>query len=126
MVAGWGREAFRFGRPFLITEGQQMSIALRPDELLTFMELNSVEVPGCQVAPNKATCIGQKIPLIQKVGDNNHLVQLYCAVASSDKATFWKSPTGFLKIDTEMNKEQKKERDFRREAILALKSLLRC
>lgn len=48
----------------LIREGWQVPNAPRLNELLTFMELNSVEVPRCHVASNKATCVGQKTPLI--------------------------------------------------------------
>lgn len=71
MVAGVGGEAFGFGRSFLITKDSRCQHALRPNGLLTFMELKSVEVPGCQLGPNRATCIRWKTPLIQEVGDSN-------------------------------------------------------
>lgn len=51
-----GRDTFRFGRSFLMTEGQHVPNTLKLNELLTFMELNSMKVPGCHLTPNKATC----------------------------------------------------------------------
>lgn len=55
MVAGWGRQALRFGICFLATEGQQVLNALKLNELLTSMQLNLMGFPGCQLTPNKAT-----------------------------------------------------------------------
>lgn len=54
-----------------------MPNALRLNELLSFVELNSVEVPGCHLASNKVTCVGCKIPLIKEVGDNNLILASY-------------------------------------------------
>lgn len=55
MVAGWGREALRFGICF--ATGQQVLNALKLNELLTFMELNLMGSPACQLTPNKATYV---------------------------------------------------------------------
>lgn len=61
MVAGWGREALRFGICFLATR-QQVLNALKLNELLTFMELNLMGSPGCQLTPNKATYVSYEKP----------------------------------------------------------------
>ena len=53
MVMRRGREVLRHGRSLFIIGGQQVPNVLKPNEPLTYVELNFMLVIGCQLISDK-------------------------------------------------------------------------